>query len=71
MRFKLQVYNYISVVKAVIKDCVRYVPTTFFIFIFSVILQYALEKDGVVISNDQYRDWLRERPEFRNIIENR
>lgn len=38
---------------------------------FSVILQYALEKDGVIISNDQYRDWLKERPEFRNIIENR
>ncbi|KAL5105007.1 putative ribonuclease ZC3H12C [Taenia crassiceps] len=37
----------------------------------SVILQYAQEKDGVVISNDQYRDWLKARPEFRDLIENR
>ncbi|VDM31311.1 unnamed protein product [Hydatigera taeniaeformis] len=37
----------------------------------SVILQYAQEKGGVVISNDQYRDWLKARPEFRDLIENR
>ncbi|KAL5970380.1 putative ribonuclease ZC3H12C [Taenia solium] len=37
----------------------------------SVILQYAQEKEGVVISNDQYRDWLKARPEFRDLIENR
>ncbi|VDD74715.1 unnamed protein product [Mesocestoides corti] len=37
----------------------------------SVILEFARKKDAVVISNDQYRDWLIQRPEFRDVIENR
>lgn len=40
-------------------------------FFYSVILELASKKDAVVISNDQYRDWLTTRPEFRAVIENR
>nr|VZI01376.1 unnamed protein product [Spirometra erinaceieuropaei] len=37
----------------------------------SIILEFATKRNAVVISNDQYRDWISVRPEFRDVIENR
>ncbi|BHF76437.1 hypothetical protein SprV_0501953500 [Sparganum proliferum] len=37
----------------------------------SIILEFATKRNAVVISNDQYRDWVAVRPEFRDVIENR
>uniref|UniRef100_A0A0X3P8N9 Putative ribonuclease ZC3H12C n=2 Tax=Schistocephalus solidus TaxID=70667 RepID=A0A0X3P8N9_SCHSO len=37
----------------------------------SIILEFATKRNAVVISNDQYRDWVNVRPEFRDVIENR
>lgn len=35
------------------------------------ILQYATVSEGIIISNDQFRDLYQEKPEWRNTIENR
>lgn len=35
------------------------------------IIKLAAEMDGIVVSNDNYRDLLQENPEYRKVIEER
>lgn len=40
-------------------------------FCFRYILEYATACEGIVISTDQFRDWFKEKPEWRDTILNR
>lgn len=35
------------------------------------ILKTALEKDAVIVSNDEYRDLVKENPQYRQLVEQR
>ena len=40
-------------------------------FIFSFVIRLAAETDGIVVSNDNFRDHYKEKVEWRDVIENR
>lgn len=41
------------------------------VFVFSFVLRLAVQTDGVVVTNDNLRDHYRNKPEWRDVIENR